>query len=203
MTADWISAAATDARRHLHADLEPRFGPKGWAEFSARFDANHERLFRLLHALYGERYDFAWTLSAITGVAADGYLNRPGRLRKLDRELPTWLDDPDSFWGMTYLDRYAGEASELLDRLPHLQALGISHLHLLPPYATPEGANDGGYAVSNYRFLRSDLGSMTQLRTAIKKLRQDGSGVVLDLICNHTSSEHPWAIAAAQGGPAS
>ncbi|HEY7582662.1 MAG TPA: alpha-amylase family glycosyl hydrolase [Acidimicrobiia bacterium] len=201
MTADWIGAAAADARHRLHSDLHPRFGPKGWEEFSARFDANHERLFRLLHALYGERYDFAWTLSAMAEVAANGYLDRPGRLRRIDRELPTWLDDADSFWGMTYLDRYAGEVSKLVDRLPHLRALGISHLHLLPPYATPEGRNDGGYAVSDYRSLRADLGSMKQLRKAIKKLRQEGIGVVLDLICNHTSSEHPWALAASQGDP--
>ncbi|HKZ20639.1 MAG TPA: alpha-amylase family glycosyl hydrolase [Acidimicrobiia bacterium] len=199
MTADWIEAAATGARRRLLSDLQSRFGPKGWAEFSARFDANHERLFRLLHALYGERYDFAWTLSAIADLAATGYLERPGRLRRVDRQIPTWLDSAESLWGMAYLDLYAGEASKLVDRLPHLQALGISHLHLLPPYAAPEGANDGGYAVSDYRSLRADLGSMTQMRKAIKKLSQEGIGVVLDLICNHTSSEHAWAQAAAEG----
>ncbi|HJU52872.1 MAG TPA: alpha-amylase family glycosyl hydrolase [Acidimicrobiia bacterium] len=201
MTADWIEAAASDARRRLHSDLQARFGPKGWTEFSARLDANHERLFRLLHALYGERYDFAWTLSAIAEAAADGYLKRPGRLRRIDREFSTWLDSAESLWGMTYLDLYAGEASKLVDRIPHLQALGISHLHLLPPYAAPEGANDGGYAVSDYRSLRADLGSITQLRKAIKKLSQESIGVVLDLICNHTSSDHAWAQAAAEGDP--
>ena len=201
MTVDWIPAAATDAHRRLRSELESRFGPKQWAEFSARLDANHTRLFRLLHALYGQRYDFAWTLSAMVGVAATGYLERPSRLRKLDREVPAWLDDPDTFWGMTYLDRYAGQAASLIERLPHLQALGISHLHLLPPYATPEGANDGGYAVSDYRSLRPGLGSIAQLRKAIKGLRKEGIGVVLDLICNHTSSEHPWARAAADGDP--
>ncbi|MGH8957700.1 MAG: alpha-amylase family glycosyl hydrolase, partial [Acidimicrobiia bacterium] len=201
MPDDWIPAAAIEALRRLHADLQPRFGRKGWAEFSARLGENHERLFRLIHALYGQRYDFAWTLSALIDVAATGYLGRPGRLRKLDRKFPTWLDDPNTFWGMTYLDRYAGEAANLVDRLPHLRALGISHLHLLPPYATPQGPNDGGYAVSDYRLLRSGLGSMAQMRKAIKNLQKEGVGVVLDLICNHTSSEHPWAVAAAEGDP--
>jgi amylosucrase len=72
---------------------------------------------------------------------------------------------------------------------------------LLPPYATPQGQNDGGYAVSDYRSLRSELGSMAQMRKAIKSLQKEGIGVVLDLVCNHTSSEHHWAQAAAAGDP--
>jgi amylosucrase len=201
MNDDWIPAAVADALRRLHSDLRPRFGKKGWAEFSSRLDDLGERLFRLVHSLYGQRYDFAWTLSEIVDVAATGYLERPSRFRKQDRNLPTWLDDPDTFWGMTYLDLYAGEASKLSDRVPHLQSLGITHLHLLPPYATPQGQNDGGYAVSDYRSLRSELGSMAQMRKAIKSLQKEGIGVVLDLVCNHTSSEHHWAQAAAAGDP--
>ncbi|HEX2420456.1 MAG TPA: alpha-amylase family glycosyl hydrolase, partial [Acidimicrobiia bacterium] len=199
---DWIQAAAADALRHLHADLRPRFGKKGWAEFSSRLDVLGERLFRLLHSLYGQRFDFAWTLSEIVDVAATGYLERPARFRKHDRKSPDWLDDPATLWGMTYLDLYAGEAANLSHRVPHLQALGVTHLHLLPPYATLQGHNDGGYAVSDYRSLRPGLGSMGQMRKAIKGLRKEGIGVVLDLVCNHTSSEHQWAKAAAAGDPA-
>ncbi len=201
MPDDWIPAAATEALRRLRSNLEGRFGRKSWEEFSARLDQKGETLFRLVHSLYGQRYDFAWTLSDIAEVAATGYLERPGRLRKADRKDPAWLDDPNTFWGMTYLDRYAGQAANLADRIPHLQALGISQIHLLPPYATLEGPNDGGYAVSDYRRLRSGLGTMSSMRKAIRSLDQEGIGVVLDLICNHTSSEHPWAIAAAQGDP--
>lgn len=196
---DWIPAAATEALRRFRSDLRPRFGRKNWGEFSLRLEAATEPLFRLLHHLYGERFDFAWTLSELVGTAATGYLERPGSLRKIDRQAQTWLDDPATFWGMTYLERYAGDAARLVDRIPHLHELGISHLHLLPPYAVPEGANDGGYAVSNYRKLRKGLGSIPEFRKAIRRLRKEGVGVVLDLICNHTSSDHAWAVAAAEG----
>jgi len=102
---------------------------------------------------------------------------------------------------MTYLDLYAGNAQKLPDRLDHLQSLGITHLHLLPPYAVPEGANDGGYAVSDYRRLRPDLGTTKQLRRSVDKLRIEGVGVVLDLVCNHTAADHTWARAALDGDP--
>ncbi len=198
---DWIPQACGQALDRLGIGLEPRFTKKEWKEFSTRLANRFDELFRLTHRLYGQRFDFAWTLSELVEVAADGYLERKGRLKHRDRQPVSWIEDPATTWGMAYLDRYAKDAEGLTKRLPHLQSLGITHLHLLPPYLVPEGANDGGYAVSDYRTLRPDLGTMKDLRRAIRALEEAGIGVVLDLICNHTSSDHRWAQAARAGNP--
>ncbi|MGI8517384.1 MAG: alpha-amylase family glycosyl hydrolase [Acidimicrobiia bacterium] len=197
---DWISEAASEAWQRLAPTQQTRFSAAEWAEFSARAETTWEQLFRLLHRLYGWRYDFAWSLSEILDVAANGYLERRKRHRRVDREpRGEWLKDQSTLWAMTYLDLYSGTAQKLPDRLDHLQSLGITHLHLLPPYAVPEGANDGGYAVTDYRRLRPDLGTTKQLRRSIDQLRTEGVGVVLDLVCNHTAEDHPWARAALDG----
>ena len=199
---DWLAAAAQESWRLQAPSLEGRFSPKQWAEFSGRIDEKWDKVFRLLHRLYGWRYDFAWSLSEILEVAATGYLDRSTKLRKIDRQSTgDWLDEPSTFWGMTYLDLYAGNAGDLPERLDHLHALGITHLHVLPPYQVPDGPNDGGYAVSNYRQLRPELGTMKQLRRSIARLGDEGVGVVLDLVCNHTANNHPWALAALAGDP--
>jgi amylosucrase len=200
---DWISESAGEAWARLAETVRPRFTTSEWTEFSSRADTSWEQLFRLAHRLYGWRYDFAWTLSELLDVAATGYLDRARRLRKVDRmaSATAWLDSQDTLWAMTYLDLYAGQARSLPDRLDHLHTLGVTHLHLLPPYAVPDGPNDGGYAVSDYRSLRPDLGTMKDLRRSIDALRRDGVGVVLDLVCNHTASDHAWAQAAVAGEP--
>ncbi len=199
---DWLSSAAAEAWQRRAQELQSRFSKSEWLEFSERAKTGWEPLFRLMHRLYGWRYDFAWSIEEILEVAADGYLERSKRLRHQDHELSSeWLDDPATLWAMTYLDLYAGEAGKLPDRLDHLHSLGVTHLHLMPPYAVPDGPHDGGYAVSDYRRLRPELGSIKELRRSIEKLRKEGVGVVLDLVCNHTANDHPWAAAALAGDP--
>ena len=53
-------------------------------------------------------------------------------------------------------NRYAG----LRSKLPYLEELGLTYLHLMPLFKAPEGENDGGYAVSSYREVNPRLGSM-------------------------------------------
>jgi len=201
---DWMSEAADEAAIHLATRLRASFGSKSWSEFSGRLSEHGERLFRILHRLYGWRYDFAWIYEQMIEVAAEGYLDRPKALRRIDREStspPSWLSDPGSLWAVIYLDRYAGTVKGLRDHFDHLKSLGVTHLHLMPPYAVPEGPNDGGYAVSDYRRLRDGLGTTQKLAKVAAELREIGVTLVLDLVCNHTASNHPWAKAASAGDP--
>src|SRR5690606_27627322 len=85
------------------------------------------------------------------------------------------------------------------DKIPYLTELGITYLHLMPVFKTPEGDNDGGYAVSSYREVNPDLGTMDQLRGLATELRHHGISLVLDFIFNHTSDEHAWAKRALAG----
>ncbi|MGZ5384876.1 MAG: alpha-amylase family glycosyl hydrolase, partial [Acidimicrobiia bacterium] len=200
-----MSAAADEAARHVTAKLRPRFGSKRWTEFSTRLSAQGEHLFRLLHHLYGWRYDFAWIYEQLIEAAADGFLDRPKALRRVDRKCtdpPRWLTDSNSLLATTYLDRYCGNVKGLRQRFEHLTSLGVTHLHLLPPFATPDGATDGGFAVSDYRRLRDGLGKTKELAKVAEELRDIGVTLVLDMVLSGTSSNHAWAEAASGGDSA-
>ena len=200
---DWMSTAADEAADRIE-HLRISFRPKAWTEFSSRLSDHGERLFRLLHHLYGWRYDFAWIYEQILEVAVYGAMNRPKALRKVDRKAtdpPQWLSDPRSLMAMAYLDRFAGSVKGLRDRCEHLDSLGVTHLHLLPPYATPERDNDGGFAISDYRRLRTGLGTTKGLAKVAADLRDIGVTLVLDMVLSGTASDHPWAQAAVAGDP--
>jgi len=98
-----------------------------------------------------------------------------------------------------YVDRFAFDLSGLKQKMPYLKQLGITFLHLLPLYESPEGDSDGGYAVSNYRKVNPALGNMQQLRHLINECNQNGIHIVLDFIFNHTSDQHIWAKKAIAG----
>ena len=67
---------------------------------------------------------------------------------------------------------------------------------LLTPRPDP---NDGGYAVADYRTVRSDLGDVDELRDLATVLREQGISLCIDLVLNHTAREHAWAEAARAG----
>jgi len=69
----------------------------------------------------------------------------------------------------------------------------------MPPYLVPEDENDGGYAVSSYREANPALGTIQDLTELTKKLRHEKISLVLDLVFNHTSDEHEWALNALSG----
>jgi amylosucrase/maltose alpha-D-glucosyltransferase/alpha-amylase len=100
---------------------------------------------------------------------------------------------------MAYVDLFAGDLAGLRDRLPYLSELGVNYLHLMPLYKTPEGDNDGGYAVSSYRELNPELGTMEDLCQLANELRYHGISLCLDFIFNHTSDEADWARKAMGG----
>jgi glycosidase len=98
-----------------------------------------------------------------------------------------------------YVDLFAGDLSGIKGKIPYLKELGITYLHLMPLFTCPEGENDGGYAISSYRDVRSDLGSTSQLKELASELQENGISLVLDFVFNHTSDEHEWALKAKQG----
>ena len=53
--------------------------------------------------------------------------------------------------GVYYVDLFAGDLQGMRAKLPYFQELGLTYLHLMPLFKAPEGDNDGGYAVSDYR----------------------------------------------------
>ncbi len=83
-----------------------------------------------------------------------------------------------------------GDLRGLIDRLDYLQWLGIDALWLPPFYPSP--LRDGGYDVSDYTAIAPQYGSTSDFAELVSEAHARGMRVVIDLVMNHTSDQHPW-----------
>ncbi|HKJ72358.1 MAG TPA: alpha-amylase family protein [Gammaproteobacteria bacterium] len=203
---EWLDEATRSSFRRLMPRIEERYreraDPAEWEVLRERLERHFPRLFRLLHALYGDQYDFFYHLEAILASAVAMWLDRPDELRALDglREAdPTWYRSQRMVGATFYADLFAGDLATLRERIPYLSELGITYLHLMPLFRVPSGDNDGGYAVASYREVREDLGTMAELAELATELRHHGISLCLDFVFNHTADEHEWARRALAG----
>jgi Alpha amylase, catalytic domain len=87
-----------------------------------------------------------------------------------------------------------GDLRGLRQRLPYLSWLGVDAVWINPHY--PSGGADGGYDVVDYRAVDPDYGDVSDLEALVDDARRLGLKVVLDVVPNHTSDQHPWFQAA-------
>lgn len=170
--------------------------------FKARVQQEFPRLFGLLYQLYGNDYDFFYHLEQILMQAAQMFARRPLELRELDQQReanPTWYQSEKMLGAVCYVDLFAGELSKMHAKIPYFKEMSVTYLHLMPLFNVPETNNDGGYAISDYRTVRPDIGTMQQLAGLAAELRREGISLVLDFVFNHTSDEHEWATKALAG----
>jgi amylosucrase len=188
----------TTLAKHIKADAT------GWEVFTARLHRHFPLLFRLYFNLYSNRYDFFFHIEDLLTSLARAWFQRPADLRSLDqaREAdPLWFQSNQVLGGVCYVDLFAGDLEGLRTKIPYLKELGLTYLHLMPFFKRPQGENDGGYAVSSYREVHPPLGTMEQLTSLAHDLRAAGISLVADLVFNHTSDEHTWALRARAGEP--
>ena len=202
----WLAKASEASLRRLLPGLERSFkahaDPGEWDHFEQRLRQHFTRFFSCFHALYGKEYDFFYYLSEVLESATALWHQRPDELKALDALRgtdPEWYSSRRMVGAMCYVDLFAGDLTGMRERIPYLKELGITYLHLMPVYKVPEGDNDGGYAVSSFRDVREDLGTMDDLAELATELRHHGISLVLDFILNHTSDEHEWALRALEG----
>jgi alpha-glucosidase len=96
-----------------------------------------------------------------------------------------------------------GDIAGLRSRLPYLHDLGVDAIWVNPWYPSP--FHDGGYDVADYRDINPAFGTLDEATGLIADARAMGMRVLVDLVPNHTSSEHPWfqeALHAPPGSPA-
>ena len=91
-----------------------------------------------------------------------------------------------------------GDFRGLEDRLDHLEALGVTTLWLNPFYPTPN--RDNGYDISDYYGVDPRLGTLGDFVAFSRAARDRGMKILIDLVVNHTSTDHPWFQAARQPG---
>jgi alpha-glucosidase len=87
-----------------------------------------------------------------------------------------------------------GDIAGLIDRLPYLKELGVEALWVSPWYVSP--MLDSGYDVTNYLDTDPLFGSLQDVKRLIDASHELGLRVVLDMVANHCSSQHPWFQAA-------
>lgn len=87
-----------------------------------------------------------------------------------------------------------GDIKGIIAKLPYLKKLGITMIWVSPFYQSPMA--DNGYDIADYYAVNPDLGQMQDVDDLIKQASEMGIQVMIDLVVNHTSDEHPWFQAA-------
>jgi alpha-glucosidase len=85
-----------------------------------------------------------------------------------------------------------GDLRGMIERLPYLAALGVDAVWLSPIFPSPMA--DFGYDISDYTGIDALFGTMADFDALISAVHADGLKLILDLVPNHTSDQHPWFI---------
>lgn len=85
-----------------------------------------------------------------------------------------------------------GDLNGITSRLDYLKELGIDVIWLSPVYQSPN--DDNGYDISDYQAIMEEFGTMEDFDRMIEGIHERGMRLVMDLVVNHTSDEHPWFI---------
>ncbi|MFZ3581062.1 amylosucrase [Loktanella sp. DJP18] len=172
--------------------------------FALRWDRGRRDLTGPIRRLYGESIDANAFLDRLKLLLQWHWRERPADLRLLDltRDLnPDWFLSEKMVAYVFYIDKFAGRLANLPAHIPYLQDLGVTYAHMMPCLKPRPGANDGGYAVMDYREIDPALGKMADFQQATLKFRAAGISPVIDMVLNHTAKEHDWAVRARAGDP--
>jgi oligo-1,6-glucosidase len=85
-----------------------------------------------------------------------------------------------------------GDLRGIIGRLDYLSELGVDVIWLSPIYPSPQ--DDNGYDISDYRGIEPTFGTQADFDELLAGVHQRGMKLVMDLVVNHTSDEHPWFI---------
>lgn len=83
-----------------------------------------------------------------------------------------------------------GDLRGIIEKIPYLAGLGVEMLWLNPFFISPQ--NDNGYDVANYTEIDPLFGTMADFDELVSKAKENGMGLMLDMVLNHTSTEHEW-----------
>lgn len=170
-------------------------------EYEARFNQYYDELKWLYSELYKNQDE---ALEQLCGQMYRFYTERKAALKRMDRERaknPQWYKGNRMVGMMMYTDAFAGDLKGVLKHLNYIEECGVNYLHLMPLLDTPEGRSDGGYAVSDFRKVRPDLGTMEDLECLAAECHKRDVSICLDFVMNHTSEDHEWARKARMGDP--
>ena len=83
-----------------------------------------------------------------------------------------------------------GDIPGIISKLDYLKELGVNCVWLSPVYDSPQ--EDNGYDISNYKDIYKPFGTLEDFKVMLDEMHKRGIRLIMDLVVNHTSSEHPW-----------
>ena len=170
-------------------------------EFAVRFRRHEDELKWLYYKLY---HSDAQAYAYFTDMLYRCWEERSESLKLMDRAreaFPDWYKGHDLTGMLMYVNAFAGTLQGVRQKLDYIADCGVNYLHLMPLLESPKDRSDGGYAVSDFRKVQPELGTMEDLRELAEDCHTRGIAVCLDFVMNHTSEDHEWARRARAGEP--
>lgn len=87
-----------------------------------------------------------------------------------------------------------GDLQGIIGKLDYVASLGVDAIWLSPVFKSPQ--DDNGYDISDYQDIEPMFGSLDDMRTLIQEAKKRGIRIIVDMVLNHTSDEHPWFLEA-------
>ena len=167
-------------------------------EFSDRLKSFDTELRSLYLALYRRQTSY----DDFREMLYRAWSERSAELRELDRKRlsdPDWYKKREMLGMQMYVEAFADTLGGVRKKLKYIQDCGVNYLHLMPLLESPKGRSDGGYAVSDFRKVQPELGTMEDLAALAHDCHRHGISLCLDFVMNHTSEDHEWARRARAG----
>jgi amylosucrase len=173
-------------------------------KFRERLHTAGHDILMLYNSLYKNHPDYETCYHKLLQVIENSFTERNIILKekdisKISRQDGHWFLSNDICGMSLYVDRFCGNLCNLKNKLDYFNSLGINLLHLMPVFESPADESDGGYAVSDFRKVDGRFGSNDDLTELEQKMQKQGMYLMLDIVLNHTSQKHEWAIKAKQG----
>ncbi len=185
--------------KRILSDLPDKTGDD---DFRLRLSAGFHGIYNRFETLYGQRPDLEQYLEDLVKILYQKYTERSRELKQRDRQREKehdWFLSHRITGMMLYVDRFSDDLKGFIPKIKYLKEIGINLVHMMPLLEGPPEKNDGGYAVSNYRKTDPRYGTHDDFLQVIAELHKNGMYLMTDLVINHTSDEHPWALKAKQG----
>ena len=166
------------------------------------YENRFQKHFDELRWLYMELYDNGSMFAELCDKMEVFYQERNKTLKAQDKKReahPDWYKRNDMLGMMFYIDNFAGNMKGVQSKLDYIEQCNVNYIHLMPFLETPKGRSDGGYAVSDFRKVQRELGTMEDLADLTEACHKKGVNVCMDFVMNHTSEDHEWAKKARQG----
>ncbi len=174
-------------------------GKRSDAIYQKRLNAHYDELKWLYFELYNnDNQAFDYFLSMLY----EFYNLRSKDLKEWDEKKiqdPTWYTGSNMLGMLMYTGCFAGNLNGVREHLDYIQSVGVNYLHLMPLLESPKDRSDGGYAVSDFRKVQPELGTMDDLAQLARDCHSRDMSLCLDFVMNHTSEDHEWARRARNG----